>query len=996
MTRRSSLVAVFFVAALIASVSTTAHAQTRSGIVGVVKDTSEAVLPGVTVEASSPALLERVRTVVTDGQGVYNITDLRPGVYTVTFSLTGFSEVKKEGVELTSSFTATVNAVMQVGTLQEAVTVSGASPTVDIQNVMQQKAFTRDTIEVLPTGSKSWGAVAALVPGVKLTGAQNVGGTGASNATATIHGGTGAEAIMLLDGMRYHQGAGFGGVRNAYNENDGAVEEITFETAAQSAAIETGSFVRNIVPKEGGNTFRAFFATAYTNHSLQADNLDADLIARGITTTNFVDKIWDFNPAVGGPIARDKVWFYSAFRSWGVDQGIAGTYFNLTPKGTSYTPDLTRPALSTSTKGSENTRLTWLATPRNKFGFYYEYQQNWEHYSYGQGSLGSGGTTAPEAIGRYEVEPNYWVQTRWTSPVTSRLLLEAGATLANTDFQTVPQPGNDPNLPGFRELSTGTVWRNNTGQWGQVASHQYNVSGSMSYVTGSHTFKVGALYLGSTSHTTRDVAGNATVLQLLNGTPRSIQVFATPLAFDENISAQVGIYAQDHWKIDKFVFYLGGRFDYYNAYVPEQRITQGPWVPTRDVSFGEVPGIPNWKDFSPRFGVVYDLFGTGRTAIKGSVNRYVFGPDLVVFTRFANPVAAIATNATRTWADLNSDFVPQSNELGALSASSFGTPVITSRYDPEVLDGFGKRGDNWEVSGSIQHELMPRVGVTAAYFRRWWGNLHVSQNQAVSPSDFDGYCITVPVDSRLPGGGGNQLCGLYDVKPSKFGATDNVATFVDNFGKESMVYDGIDLTMNIRLPNGVLVAGGTNTERTRDNFCYATSDPTLGQLSLSPGARGGAYPTGAPRTEAFCDVRPPFLTQYKFYGAYPLPWWGLSASATFQSLPGPEILATYTATNSEIAPSLGRSLAAGINGTATIQLLPNGVMYGERLNQVDFRLSKVFKIANGPRVQAQFDLYNLLNANPVIAQNNTYGPNWQRPTVVQVGRLAKFGVQLNF
>jgi hypothetical protein len=234
------------------------------------------------------------------------------------------------------------------------------------------------------------------------------------------------------------------------------------------------------------------------------------------------------------------------------------------------------------------------------------------------------------------------------------------------------------------------------------------------------------------------------------------------------------------------------------------------------------------------------------------------------------------------------------------------------------------------------------------------------------------------------------------VSQAKFGQTNNVVTFVDNFGQESKVYDGVDLTLNVRLPNSIFVAGGTNTERMRDNYCYAASDPSLGQLNVSPGANGGTMSLGTTRTDpAFCDIRPPFLTQYKFYGSVPLPW-GLSASATFQSAPGPEITASYTARNSEIAPSLGRNLASGANGTATIALIPPGTLYGDRLNQVDVRLAKNFKVTGGPRVQAAFDLYNLFNGNPVIAQNNTYGSAWQRPTVVQVGRLAKFGVQLNF
>jgi hypothetical protein len=332
-----------------------------------------------------------------------------------------------------------------------------------------------------------------------------------------------------------------------------------------------------------------------------------------------------------------------------------------------------------------------------------------------------------------------------------------------------------------------------------------------------------------------------------------------------------------------------------------------------------------------------------------------------------------------------------------LSASTFGQPNITAAYDPSVLSGWGKRGYNWEGSVSVQHELMPNVSVSAAYFRRWWGNLLVSQNQAVSASDFTSYCITAPVNAGLPGGGGNQVCGLYDVAPTKFGQTNNLITYANNFGAgESMVYDGIDVSTSVRLPKGVLFGGGGNWQRTRDNFCYEASDPSLGLLGLSPGMAGGTFATGAPKTPANCDIRPPFLPQIKFYGSYPLPWWGLQTSATFQSTPGPNITAQYTATNAQIAPSLGRNLAAGVNGTATVQLIPTQLIFGERLNQIDFRLAKTFKLSRGPRVQAQVDLYNLLNGNPVILQNNTYGAFWQQPTVVQVGRLLKFGVQLNF
>jgi Carboxypeptidase regulatory-like domain len=977
-------VVVFATAVAGAPFAGIAHAQVESGIAGVARDTTGLPLPGVAVEASSPALLEKVRSAVTDGQGLYNITGLRPGVYSVVFTLPGFTTVRREGVELTSTFTATVNVELRVGGIEEAVTVSGASPTVDIQNTVQQKSFTREVIEVLPTGSKSWAALAVLVPGAKLSGAQNVGGTGSSNATVSIHGGLGAEAIMLLDGMRYNQGNGFGGVRNAYNENDGSVEEITFQTGALTAEIETGSFVRNIVPRDGGNRFTFFFGTAFTNKAFQADNLDEDLAARGITSGNFVDRIYDVNPAAGGPVVQNKLWFYSAFRRWGVDQGIAGTFFNKNPSGLSYDPDLSRPALSTSEKGSQNLRLTWMATPKNKISGFYEVQQNIEQWNYGQGALGTGGVTSPEAQPYYEVEPHYFIQSRWTNPLTSRVLLEAGTTYVKSNFQTRPQDDNPLEVPAIREIRTNTVWRNRMGTYGQNPAHNLNSFASMSYVTGSHTFKAGALFINMAAHTTRESTGNGTALQLLDGVPSSVVVYATPLALDEKLRMQLGFFAQDNWKIKRATIYAGLRYDNYNAYVPEQTIGPGPWTPDRHATFDEVPNVPNWKDFSPRFGVNYDLFGTGRTAIKGTLNRYLFGPDLIVFTRLANPVGAITTSATRTWADLNNDFIPQERELGALSARDFGSPTITTRYDSDVLEGWGKRGNNWEGSVGIQHELMARVGVSAAYFRRWWGNMHVTRNRAVSAGDFDSYCITAPTDARLPGGGGNEICGLYDVSPEKFGLTDNLITFSDNYGKQTQVYDGVDLNMNARFGNGAIVAGGTNTERTRTDACYAMSDPSLSAIALD-----------TPRTEQYCNVRPPFQTQYKFYGSYPLPWYGLSASATLQSQPGPMITASYTARNSEIAPSLGRNLSSGANGTATVQLIPNGTLYGDRLNQVDFRLAKTFTVAQG-RLQAVFDLYNLFNDNPVISMNNTYGSAWQRPTVIQVGRLAKFGFQYTF
>ena len=280
----------------------------------------------------------------------------------------------------------------------------------------------------------------------------------------------------------------------------------------------------------------------------------------------------------------------------------------------------------------------------------------------------------------------------------------------------------------------------------------------------------------------------------------------------------------------------------------------------------------------PRLGVAYDLRGDGRTAIEATVAKYVFGSEIISYTRAANPAGTISTSATRHWTDANLDFAPQESELGAVSVRDFGNVrTAAQRYDPDINNGWGKRGNNWEVSAMIQHEVMPRVAVSAAYFHRWWDNLTLTRNSALTAADYDEYCITAPLDARLPGGGGNQICGLYDVKPDKFGSFDNVITFADSYGTQKDSYDGLDLTMNARFPNGAILAGGTNTEQTRSNVCFAQDDPSLTPATLT------SVSLLAGRSLDDCDVSLPWQTQFKLHGSYPLPWFGLVTSAAFQT-----------------------------------------------------------------------------------------------------------------
>ena len=245
--------------------------------------------------------------------------------------------------------------------------------------------------------------------------------------------------------------------------------------------------------------------------------------------------------------------------------------------------------------------------------------------------------------------------------------------------------------------------------------------------------------------------------------------------------------------------------------------------------------------------------------------------------------------------------------------------------------------------------------------------------------------MTAPADPGLPGGGGYQECDLYDVNPAQFGLVSNVISVNPQLQQQ---FDGIDLSANARLPYGITTQGGVSYGRTRTNDCA-----NAGDLSFAFASATGSTSIAAPRTSAFCDVRPPLQPNLKVLVVYPLPWYGLQTAATIQSLPGPQIAATYSVTSALVASSLGRNLSAG---NATVDLIAPGTLYGDRLNQLDFRMSKIFKFGTKSRIQGNVDLYNLFNANPVLAQNNTYGAAWQRPLQILQGRLLKFSVQVDF
>ncbi|MGE3548220.1 MAG: carboxypeptidase regulatory-like domain-containing protein, partial [Kofleriaceae bacterium] len=641
--------------------------QQTAGISGVVRDTSGAVLPGVTVEATSPALLEKVRSAVSDGEGRYTIIEIPPGTYTVTFTLTGFGAFTREGIALPSGFTATVDATMRVGSLEESITVSGAAPLVDTQNVRKQIVASADLLSALPTSSKQIYTLVTLTPGY--TGVPDVGGQYAAEAGA-FHGKRGTRA--LFNGMGVENSSG----NSSYQINAATVEEMVLQTSGISAEVNADGPIMNIVPKSGSNRFQTILNGLYSNHSMESDNLSDDLRSRGLTSANKRVKIFDEAASLGGPFKKDKVWFFGAFRTWGMAKWFSGVYYNqtqdqsLTPAGAPlrvvpYTPWIDRPLDTFSSRwesyDSKAGRVTWQAAAKHKIDFYIDHQ-----YGCNCGSIGTA-NTVETYVGSYKFEPNRFIQVTYNSPLTPKLLLEAGYGASISQWNQTYGPNVSPDIASVTDVAIGVQYGSSATYRGRPNfTNRTTQRVSLTYVTGGHNFKAGI----QTEQLATDqyIFANGNMSYTFRaGVPIAITQRTTPFSEQDN-GNDLGLFVQDQWKIKRMTLNLGVRFDHYQGWVPAQNVPgdtadlfdrsypgvrtaagfANNWIGPR--SFAKVTDIPNWSDINPRIGISYDLFGTGRTALKASAGRYV-AKTIVDVPQQLNPINTSVNAATRSWND---------------------------------------------------------------------------------------------------------------------------------------------------------------------------------------------------------------------------------------------------------------------------------------------------------------------------------------------------------
>jgi hypothetical protein len=1015
------VVRVSTIFAVILSTATIAYAQ--ASITGVVRDSSGGVLPGVTVEASSPALIEKTRSVITNGAGQYAIEDLRPGTYMVTFTLPGFRPVAREGIVLTGTFIATVNADLAVGAVTETVTVTGESPVVDVTSSRTELTISGETISRIPS-SRLYSSYTQVVPAINVQGNDVGASQGALFSVFQIHGGRRNEGQVLVDGMSGgYQGMGV----SSYVPEIGNSQEVVFSLSGGLGEATTGGPQLNIIGKQGGNAFAGSFFVTGSGSALVGSNLTPELEAQGLSVPLEPKQLWDINPSFGGPVIRDRLWFFGTYRYQMNRQYVASMWENLNagdPNAWTYAPNLSAQAVDDGTWNNASARLTWQVTPRNKITFWTDVQDICQHCSGGGSSSGltfAGTVASPEALDRVENRPNNMNQISWTSPVTNRLLLEADAQLGPYFWWGGVQKNPwDRTLIQVQEDSPTSLIPGLNYRAANSADHKSFTNilqGSASYVTGSHSVKVGMRWMHNDNVFPINHYNDQQLKYFFqNGVPYQLTMYGTQNSHQQQRQTIWAAYAQDRWTIGRLSLQGGLRYEHLSDYFPEQRIGPNRFIP-QAVVFPAQEGPLSLNDLMPRFGASYDLFGNGKTALKAFLGRYVTTTNTVDEWINYSPAGLghFVTETNRPWTDANRNYVPDcdllnrvaNGECGPMSNPLFGQSVDPLTLDPETTTGWNKREYSWDFNVGVTQEIAPRVSVEVSYVRRTWGNLHVTINRALTPNDFDPFVYTVPQDSRLPNGGGYGLT-FYDVKPAKFGQLDFYRVFQDDYGGNENTFNGVDFTVNARLRD-VTVQGGFSTGNVVEDECgVARNHPDIYINQIFGGSLGffGTTPflTGLQQwPQEFCHRESGWKTNVKGLVTYVVPRVDLLLSSTFRSLPYPgnnfpSIENQSLSGDAVIAPqfqtNLGRPLANGLPVTF-VETVEPGVMYGDRLTQVDFRVGKNFRYGR-TRTLLALDVFNLFNSNAADVYQQTFGPTYLNPLSITVARLFKISAQFDF
>ena len=942
-------------------------AQTdQASIAGSVVDETAGAMPGVTVVVTSDALIEQTRTAVTDSSGNYQIIRLPAGDYTVTFTLPGFNTVVQEGIVLSGNFAAPVDAVLPIGELSESVTVTSAAPLVDIVSTRQQSTMTAERVNVLP-GAAGLMTAAQYVPGVTLGG-------GFAN-LPSIHGSDPLDGQPAIDGVK--TGTQLQG-RNQWNTgvgtvtNEALVTEVVVETASQNAEFAQSGVRTNLIPKSGGNSFSFEFFARGTTDKFASDNQSQELKDRGFRFAPAAYS-WNINPAGGGPILQDKLWFFASALKGQRKNFILDKFFDLDEPSTpdSVTGDDLR-AFIHNKNHTESLRITHQVTPRNKVTYSFISQRN-----VGDRAIVSAfGNISPEAAYWYNLDPAYHLTGRWTAPVTSRVLIEADIAWQQAGVNTGPMDHGGELRMAKTDLVTGKSY-NSTFQNYHNQDYHRRANASMSYVTGSHNFKLGMNYANNKNGATYTPPGEIRTGYFQNGVPDYVRVVGSGNnTSGYNMNCDCGIYVQDAYTRDRLTLNAGFRYDYFNLSVPGGSREAGFFADAISLPDPVVENVPNWKNYNGRIGGAYDLFGDGSTAIKASAGRYVSNEGMGVAQGF-NPISTGSDQ--RVWTDLNGDLTalnpdgtPQFDEIGPSFNPNFGTRTITTTLDPDM-----GRSTNWEYSAGIERQLGPGWAISGMWHHRTYGNYRWRDNLNNSPADyFLAGTFTGPDEPNLPESARNRTIPVFNIRPGEVVTGGN--NLLTQAADDSQTWNGFEVIVDGELPRGGFMTASITAGTSHNYRC---------QTGLSDN----------PNRLLDCDISRPYRPLSKLSGALPLPF-DTMISGIFQVFPGAERGATYVMNTADF-PDL--DFGPGQSQSLSFNLIEPGTEFESIRTNLQLRFSKVITTRN-VRTRVYMDANNLFNQARVTSRQRFYGgggiysDTYDRINRIERGRVLTFGLQSSF
>jgi hypothetical protein len=954
----------FLLVAALTALAEQAQAQDfRGRIAGIVKDTSDAALPGVSVVATSPALIQPQSTTTAE-DGTYRLIALPPGVYEITFELSGFRKLKRADVRVVINTTLTLNVGLEVATLEETVTVSGASPIVDTTSTTVGTNFTKELLTEIPNARDVWAAM-AQAPGFQMTGF-DVGGSHTGTQTGYGSFGVMQQHTTKVEGINSTEGT----EANGGYFDFGSFEEFQLGGSGNGAEQDAPGASLNVSVKSGGDRFSGTWYSDWEGKSTISDNVpdafktnggrdeNGFFVRTALTRGNPIDRQYDINPDIGGPILRQKAWFYYSYRL--NDQYKYVLNFD----------ELARSKLSNkyTVKGtyqlSRNNQLIGYSNMREKLQ-----------------ALRDLGSTVPLSAAYFQASQQFIHKGEWTSVLSNSLFLDVivGTWINKFPLRPTTESGSFSGdyVPARMQISNSELLAggpNIAYQDQRRNKPQFNVS--LSYFKegwlGGHNFKFGSESRWEERAFFADQPFNLVYYDtVLNQTPSEVEFYNTPNDGINNTNA-FSIYASDTWRLnDKITLNLGLRFDRYKDFWPNQTVDPGG-VPelagTTDArllalfSPMNVAGqtVSESSTLGPRVGLAYDLRGDGRSVIKAYFGRFYFNsaPDTIAAS--ANPVGR--TRLRYRWTDLNGNLkIDGPNEVGAFLRTAAGPSGVT--IDPNLERPFGD-----EYSVHYEQELLPGLSGRASYVHKALRN----EWSTVDLARVDSYVTPITAVDR----GEDNIVGTADDGTlqllDRVAAPENrVFTDVDEYDSD---YDTIEFALNRRMKDKWLLMTSVGYSWIKQFYGQTSSTS-----ALSSGGNEKAY-----------DWRPNFTRfgreqatswNYKIIGRYELPY-GIASSASYKLQSGRQ---------------WGRSISVTlpVAGAETIRTEPITANRAPNVGIFDLRFDKSFRFGR-TKLTGMVDIFNVANAGTVTGWTSATGATFKEAVVLLDPRIVRFGVRLGF